>query len=253
MNKKLFLILISIPGIIFLVPKLIQTYADLIIRPEYQNLSYEKFMLTALLQAILLVVGSIFLGSWSTKKIGWHDPILDGIENNNTQQVKQGVATVVVPSLWYTIPAALVFTAVIYMLLFPLLDADLITQLNDFSFPALMTRIFYGGVVEEIILRWGVLSFFVFIGLKMSSQQETVWWAAITVAAFIFGGGHLPYYLAISKDPTLLQMLLIIKANVFAGMFFGWIFKRFGLIAAMVAHIFFHLSWFAVAVISSFI
>ncbi|HEV2600819.1 MAG TPA: CPBP family glutamic-type intramembrane protease [Candidatus Babeliales bacterium] len=254
MNKKLFLMLISIPGIISLLPKLTQAYEGIIALAEYQNLSYEKFIIAALVQTALLVLGSVFLGSWATQKIGWYDPILDGIENNNMQQIKQGIVTSVIPSLQYIIPAALLFIVMIHLFLFPWLDANVLAQINDFSLPILMTRIFYGGIVEEIMLRWAILSLFVAIGFKIfASDRQAAWWAAIIIAAFVFGGGHLPNYLATTNDPTVSQMLLIIKANMIPGIFFGWIFKRFGLIAAMVAHTMFHCIWFAVVLVLALI
>jgi hypothetical protein len=122
--------------------------------------------------------------------------------------------------------------------------------MTNFSMSSLMTRIFYGGIIEEILLRWNVLVVFVALGcMVFRKNTEFVWWAAIALSALFFGCGHIPFYVATAIDPTMSSILLIIAMNSYAGIFFGWVFKKWGLIFAMIAHSLFHLVWFFMHVV----
>ena len=251
MNKKFFLILISIPGLLSLLPKLNETYATIIAQSPELVISYNTFLIISLVQSCILIIASILLGNWATKKFDWHDDALNAIQANNTHALQQATKTQLIPSLRYSIPASLCFVATLHLLLFPLLDHTLVTQLNDFSISSLVTRIFYGGIIEEILLRWGMLSALVLLGLTLfKGHVHIVWWTAIIISALLFGFGHVPFYLATVTKPTIAMILLIIGANSYAGIFLGWVFKRFGLISAMIAHMLFHVTWFLVYLIN---
>lgn len=245
MNKKLFLIIISIPGLLSLIPKLNQTYITLTAQNSEILFSYNNFLIFTLMQSSILIIGSIVLGSWATKKFHWHDNTLNAIEANDIYALQQATKTQLIASLRYSLPAALCFVITLYTLLFPVLDQSIIEQMNDFSITSFIMRIFYGGIVEEILLRWNILSILVLLNIKFFKQHiQTAWWIAIILSAVIFGCGHLPIYLTTSTTPTITTILFIIGTNSCAGIFFGWIFKKFGLISAMIAHILFHITWF---------
>ena len=251
MNKKFFLGLISIPGLLSLIPKLNQTYITILTKSPELIISYDSFLFISLLQPCILIIASIFIGNWATKKLNWQDTILNAIEANNLQLLSQSINTQLIPSLYYIIPASLCFVTTLYIALFPLLDNNLVLQINDFSISSLIMRIFYGGIIEEILLRWGILSVLVLIGIKLfKKHSELIWWIAIIISSLIFGIVHLPLYLT-TTSPTPFTIFLMISANSYAGIFFGYIFKRFGLISAMIAHILFHIIWFLIYLVSS--
>lgn len=99
---------------------------------------------------------------------------------------------------------------------------------------------FYGGIVEEVLLRLFVMSLFAWIGSFISKTTEgkpssAVFWTANILAAVLFGLGHLP------ATATLLPLtpLVITRAivlNGLAGIGFGWLYWKRGLESAMVAH-----------------
>jgi len=253
MNTKLLLLLISIPGVLSLLPKLNTTYATIIVQSPERIISHNSFLIIALLQSSLLIIISILLGSWATKKINWQDNALNAMAANDLQGLQHAIKTQIIPSLLYSIPASLCFVATLYAVLFPLLDHNLVVQMNDFSTSSLIMRIFYGGIVEEILLRWSMLSILVLLGLTLFKQRvQLAWWTAIVISSLLFGCGHLPMYFATTANPTITTIFLIIGANSYAGVFFGSIFKKFGLISAMIAHMLFHITWFALYSINCF-
>lgn len=97
---------------------------------------------------------------------------------------------------------------------------------------------FYGGINEEILLRLGVMTVLVWLGAKLvrtDAPGAGVIWTANVLAALLFGLGHLPATAGIMP----LTALVVIRAlvlNGLAGVVFGWLYWRRGLLGAMVAH-----------------
>lgn len=105
----------------------------------------------------------------------------------------------------------------------------------------LLVGLLYGGVVEEILLRWGLMSLVV-LGLwrvlarRAASPPGTALWAGIALAALVFAAGHLPALAAGGAELTPPLVLRTLALNAAAGLAFGWIFARRGLVAAMASH-----------------
>ncbi|MDD3190811.1 MAG: CPBP family intramembrane metalloprotease [Candidatus Pacebacteria bacterium] len=97
---------------------------------------------------------------------------------------------------------------------------------------------FYGGIAEEILLRLFLMTFFVWIGMKMFKQEQptkTGILISIVLAAIIFGLGHLP----VTASLTALSPIIISRAivlNGIGGIVFGWLFWKKGLESAIIAH-----------------
>jgi len=84
----------------------------------------------------------------------------------------------------------------------------------------------------------------VFIGWRLTGRRadrprSAVVWAAIVIAAVLFGLGHLPALAqSVSLTPALIARTVLL--NAIAGLLFGWLYWRRSLEAAMVAHASFH-------------
>lgn len=117
---------------------------------------------------------------------------------------------------------------------------------------ALLAGLLYGGVVEEVLMRWGVMSLVV-LGLwrllarRAGVPPGQVLAAGVAVAAVVFATAHLPALAAeadaLAPGPVLRGLLL----NTLAGLVFGWLFLRRDLVAAMAAHAGLHLGFAIVA------
>ncbi len=117
-------------------------------------------------------------------------------------------------------------------------------------FSQLLLGLLYGGIVEELLLRWGVMSLLVWIGWRIFQRGQgqahpVLVWAAITLAAILFGIGHLPA-LAGMVELTPLIVFRTILLNALGGMIFGWLYWRRSLEVAMVAHAAAHVGFFIV-------
>jgi Type II CAAX prenyl endopeptidase Rce1-like len=116
-----------------------------------------------------------------------------------------------------------------------------------------LTAMLYGGITEEILMRWGLMSLLVWIAWKVLKQGITLpsqgmYQGAIVLAALVFGLLHLPATAAIVP----LTPLVIIRAillNGIAGIAFGWLFWQYSLEAAMLSHVSFHAFSFALSLL----
>ncbi|MFB6184017.1 MAG: type II CAAX prenyl endopeptidase Rce1 family protein [Haloarculaceae archaeon] len=129
-------------------------------------------------------------------------------------------------------------------------------------------RLLYGGVTEELLLRWGVLAPVAwalwrggtFLGRRSRSRSQSrsrsrsrrpsaaTMWAAVVVSAVLFGAGHLPALAAsFGLTPALIVRTVVINAVVGVGL--GWLFWRRSVETAMVAHASFHVALLAVSTV----
>jgi len=118
---------------------------------------------------------------------------------------------------------------------------------------ALVGGVLYGGLSEEVMMRFGLLTLVVWLGVRIAtrktaraSSEETpeatrtailapLNVIAIVVVALVFAAGHLPAASAIA--PLTAEVVLrILLLNAVAGLVFGWLYWKASLEAAMLAH-----------------
>lgn len=112
--------------------------------------------------------------------------------------------------------------------------------------PSLLARVLYGGITEELLLRWGLMTALVwlawrFLQHRSGSPQPIYIWFAIVVSALIFGAGHLPVAATLVGELTTDVVVFIVTANTVFGVLFGYLYWRYGLEAAIIAHASAHL------------
>lgn len=113
-------------------------------------------------------------------------------------------------------------------------------------YPPLVARMLYGGITEELLLRWGLMSavvwlFWRFLQGRRGKPRAGFVWAAIVISALLFGAGHLPAVAAVIGNLNASVVLFIVGANSVFGIVFGWLYWRYGLESAMIAHAAAHL------------
>lgn len=99
---------------------------------------------------------------------------------------------------------------------------------------------FYGGIVEELLMRLFIMSLFAWVLAKIFKSVEPtknniIMWSAIIISSVLFGLGHLPITSALTAI-TPLVVLRAIVLNGIGGLVFGWLYWKKGLEYGMLAH-----------------
>lgn len=106
--------------------------------------------------------------------------------------------------------------------------------------PYMIAAVLYGGVIEEVMLRLFMLSLIAFILQKIFAREKELPTTGIlivanVIAALLFAAGHLPAT-AILMGITPMILLRCFLLNGGFGLLFGWLYRKYGLRYAMLAH-----------------
>ena len=112
--------------------------------------------------------------------------------------------------------------------------------------PPLLARMFYGGITEEVLLRWGMMTALTWLTWRLLQRREEVVRPAyvrlaIVLSSLVFGLGHLPVAHFLLGGFTPSTLFWVIGVNTTFGLLFGWLYWRRGLESAMLAHALTHL------------
>ncbi|RZS95462.1 CPBP family intramembrane glutamic endopeptidase [Cecembia calidifontis] len=105
----------------------------------------------------------------------------------------------------------------------------------------LAARFLYGGITEEILMRFGLMTFLVWIASKISKgTKPSIYWLGIILAALIFAVGHFPMVFQVIGNPSPIMIGYVLLGNSIGGLVFGWLYWKKGLESAFLAHMFAH-------------
>lgn len=110
----------------------------------------------------------------------------------------------------------------------------------------ILSRVFYGGILEEVMFRWGLLSLFIWLFQLMSIEKVISVIAAIFFSSILFALVHLPAIKLIASQPKTAMYVYTIIGNIWVGLFAGVAFTQGGLLAAILVHMLFHLMWWPI-------
>jgi hypothetical protein len=142
--------------------------------------------------------------------------------------------------------------------LFSSVAGSALVRTESVSIPTVLAsiplRFLYGGITEEVLLRWGFMTLLVWGGWRFSGRpvrpSRTTVWMAIVTAAVVFGAGHLPA-VAAATPLTAAVIARTVLLNSIGGVVFGWLYWRFSLEAAMVGHAAAHIALLGAALMTA--
>ncbi|MBC6973116.1 CPBP family intramembrane metalloprotease [Bacillus sp. Xin] len=100
-------------------------------------------------------------------------------------------------------------------------------------------RFLYGGVVEEIIFRWGLMSLFITSISFFHDVTQIIVILGIILSSILFAITHFLGVKGMKKSRWLYSYAVL--GNLWVGIFCGWQFWSNGLISAIIVHMLFHL------------
>jgi hypothetical protein len=247
-NWPLFLclVLISVPGLVVAIPNLMRrletTAADRL--PSDRPLPPRPVIVAAsMVQSLLFVSVAAAIGTLLAPRIGLSAPVFEALVSG--ESVWAALSPQIVPALVLGVGGALAIVAAYYLFFRPRLDRQTVRAMEELRMElGLWARVLYGGVVEEVLFRWGVMTLLAWGGdLLLGGPTAPLMWVVIVVSGVLFGIGHLPSYRLAGCQVTPLFLGLMILLNLWATLICGWLFWRYGLLAAMIAHMLYHLVW----------
>jgi len=234
---------LGLPGIAALVGYIYFTTPATAVPP---GLSLPLLAVLSAVNPLLLLVMACLLGAYTAPRVGLQSTIIDRQDAGLWESLRRDGG----PAVGIGIIGG-VLIVVLDVVMMPFVAQDLPQTVLGATRPTVVdvfayvpVRFLYGGLTEELMLRFGLMSFFMFVGWRITGRRAdgprpAVAWAAIVVAAVLFGLGHLPALAqAVALTPALIVRTVLL--NAVAGVLFGWLYWRRTLEAAMVAHASFH-------------
>ena len=181
-----------------------------------------------LIQPLVLVGAFTAAGWWAAPRAGLGAPYLNALVEG---QRPPGLGAMP----WAAAAIALAGGGV--LLTYGAVTQDVLASSPAADLPQpLATKLLYGGIAEELLARWGILSLVMVGLLKLKASRGAAFWSANLIAAILFGLGHFGLLFSIMPDPPVWLMAAVLVGNVLPALGFGWLFRRFGIEAAMLAH-----------------
>jgi hypothetical protein len=215
----------------------------LALQPEKPPLPLWLIQVISVAESAVLLALMVWLGAVFAKRVGLGSPVIEAVCQSGS------VYAVIKPQIIPAVIGGVICGA--FLLLFfaeaaAFLPAEFIAAGENLALPW-YTKLLYGGITEEVLVRWGVMSFLVWLFYR-ATQKTTApvrahnYVLAIVVSALVFAAAHLPIALTLSPEPTVPLFLYIIFGNATFGFVAGYLFWKRGLECAMVAHMVAHLT-----------
>lgn len=181
-----------------------------------------------------------WLGATFAYKVNLHAPSIEALI------LKQSFYEKIRPQFFPACFVGIVAALFIYGLSFLRPKELSIAALNINPIFTILTGVLYGGLTEEILLRWGVMTYILwllwrFFQHKQDSPSPKLVWIAIIGSSLLFSIAHLPSAYILAGQLSIGIFFYVMVGNTVAGMMFGFLYQRFGLESAMIAHALAHL------------
>ena len=209
----------------------------------------EKFYFTpaikllSLVQPTVILTVAVLIGVGLASKVGLSSPVAE--EAAKGGQLGSALKPQIVPALTGGLLGG-VGIILTWLLWKPFLPSELVTRSAEINrLLPLPTRLLYGGITEELLLRWGLMTLLVWAAWRFFQKQKGeprpfFFISAIIASAVIFGLGHLPFAFVIIPNGNVAMILYVVVGNSFFGLIAGYLYWKKGLESAMLAHMLAH-------------
>ncbi|QMV42759.1 CPBP family intramembrane glutamic endopeptidase [Cohnella cholangitidis] len=230
---------LCLPGIVLMSQYSVRALAD---KPD-NKLSDTSLFAAVATQTLVIVALCAAAGVYLGRGVGIRDLVLEGAARGEAQwsdlyrQLKAGALSGVL--------CAGAWMIAYYGFVRSRLDEETVAISERLrNRLSLWTRITSGGIVEEVIFRWGALTVAMWALSAINLGESASWWIGIAVTGIVFGLAHLPVNLQEGCKPSPLFIGTSIVGNLWVSLICGYLLYRYGLIAAMTVHVLFHVIWY---------
>lgn len=228
-------------GIIALIPSITNMRDGLVqnpeIPPEIAQMPLPLLVVLSLIQPVILLAIATTLGILLAKPLGLRSHLCNALTAGKSSLQAIGSELQLAASLGAIASLGILGLDRVLSSWIPAVRA-----LNDampYNPLTSLAGILYGGITEELIMRWGFMSLLAWIGWRLLQRRRGtphpgVMWGAIAISTLLFGLGHLPATAALVP----LTPLLVVRAIALNGIgaVYGWLYWKRSLEAAAIAH-----------------
>ena len=210
-------------------------YSLRLIEQSGLSISPSRFLLLSLAQNAVLFAVVVALGLLAARAVGLGAPYLEAALGGRAPD--HPVKDMLMWSIGLGAAGGL-FLLAFDLFLIPRLPA-LLDLARKTSLWENFTASFYGGLNEELLFRLLGLSATAWLLSRVwasGGPTDTALWVANMIMAVLFGLGHLPAARAVMGSITPLLVGRALALNTPIALICGWLFWRFGIEAAIVAH-----------------
>lgn len=198
----------------------------------------------SLIQPALLLFLAVWGGVKLAPKLGLDAPVFEAFVQG--ENYLAALRPQLVPGL------AVGLLSGIGLVLFSFLTPSTLVGMEEIFDPPLAVRLLYGGITEEVLVRWGLMTFLLWavwrlFGRSTDKPSAALVWCSIILSSLAFGALHLPIAFTLAAEVTSGLIVYIIGANSVFGILFGYLFWRYGLESSIIAHTLTHLVTFLIA------
>ena len=153
----------------------------------------------------------------------------------------------IISTIILTVIGSVIFIGLEYGVFANIMPEIAVTYEQKPSIAYMISCLTYGGVLEEIMMRWFLMSLLAFIIWKLFFKKkervpEGVLIAVNILVALLFAAGHLPTT-AMTMGITPLILVRCFTLNSLAGLICGHLYMKHGIQYAMLSHMGFHILW----------
>ncbi|KTC89466.1 CPBP family glutamic-type intramembrane protease [Fluoribacter dumoffii] len=234
------LFILSIPGVTIAIKRLI-----FFLLSDNSDALKKRISGFAILQTLFMVFILSLAGTILSKSTGLGDPILEGLLQGTAGG--SALIPVLLPTLIYGLCGLLVFLVLYYGVFARILDKKSMEVMSKIRKTLGVDGCaLYGGVVEEIIARWGLMNLATFFALLFTKQYPNlIIWMSILISGLVFAVTQIPVYLAAGGSSNRHFIYSVLLLSLYQSLLFGYVFWQYGIITAILAHMVFHLGWAA--------
>lgn len=204
-----------------------------------EKISPQTLKYLVLINPTILLLIAVVVGTLLYDKVGFSVPTISSILKIEQpkiifiEQIKFGILFGLLTGILTTI-IGIIFKSSIPQEFIELGNKIKITTIARFG---------YGGLTEELLMRFGFMTLIVWLIFKLTKNlSNSTYWIGIILASILFAVGHFPVVFNAVQNPTISLLTYVLIGNSIAGIFFGWLYWKKGLEAAFIGHIFAHVA-----------
>lgn len=232
------LVCLCVPGVLIAISRLVY-----FLLPDNTEELKKRLSRVAVTQVLIMVFVMSFAGAVLSSQTGLNAGLLEGLLQGSAGV--NSLLALLVPTVLYTLLGLIVFCILYYGIVSSFLD-DRSFQIMEHMRTAIGLDgcVLYGGVVEEIIARWGLLNVITYFALLFAKKiNSIVIILSILLSGFLYVLGQLPAYIAAGCIPSRRFVYFFLLLSLSQTLLFSFLFWQYGLISCILSHMLFCMGW----------